>query len=58
MLLTVRPGDEIIVDGTSYPYPLTFQVSAVSENLSWPPLHMQVTTDGSQVSLGKLKIGR
>ncbi|MFY9141214.1 MAG: hypothetical protein WBJ83_01195 [Thermacetogeniaceae bacterium] len=58
VLLTVRPGDEIIVDGTAYPYPLTFQVSAVSENVSWPPLNQQVTTKGSQVSLGKVKIDR
>jgi len=58
VLLTVRPGDEIIVDGTAYPYPLTFQVSAVSENVSWPPKRQQVTTDGSRVSLGKVKFVR
>jgi hypothetical protein len=58
VLLTVRPGDEIILDGTAYPYPLTFQVCAVSSGVSWPPINYQVTTDKSRVSLGKVKMER
>ncbi len=55
VLLTVEAGDEIVIDGTAYPYPITFQVSSVSEGVCWPPVNYQVSTDSSRVSLGKVK---
>lgn len=54
--LAVQAGDEITIDGTAYPYPITFQVSAVSQGVSWPPINYQVSTDNSRVSLGKVKM--
>lgn len=56
VLLPVQAGDEIVVDGTAYQYPITFQVSTVSKGVSWPPVNYQVTTDASRVSLGKVGI--
>lgn len=56
VLLPVRVGDEIIIDGTAYSYPITFQVSEVSQGVCWPPVNYQVTTDTSRVSLGKVRI--
>jgi hypothetical protein len=53
--LSVRAGDEIIIDGTAYPYPILFQVSETSKNVCWPQVNYQVTTDTSRVSLGKVR---
>lgn len=53
--LSVRPGDEIIIDGTAYPYPILFQVSETSKKVCWPQVNYQVTTDTSRVSLGKVR---
>ncbi|HHY31170.1 MAG TPA: hypothetical protein GX520_10940 [Syntrophaceticus sp.] len=56
VLLPVKAGDEIVLDGTAYPYPITFQVSAVSQGVCWPPVNYRVTTDTSRASLGKVRI--
>ncbi|HHV35639.1 MAG TPA: hypothetical protein GXX59_08700 [Syntrophomonadaceae bacterium] len=56
ILLPVKVGDEIMIDGTAYPYPITFKVSAVSRGVCWPPVNYRVTTDTSRVSLGKVRI--
>ncbi len=56
ILLSVRAGDEIIVDGTAYSYPLKYQVSSVSPGVCWPEINYQVTTNASRASLGKVQI--
>lgn len=55
VLLSVRPGDEIVIDGTVYSYPIVFQVSETSEQVCWPQVNHQVTTDASRVSLGQVR---
>jgi hypothetical protein len=56
VLFPVKAGDEIVLDGSAYPYPITFQVSAVSQGVCWPPVNYRVRTDTSRVSLGKVRI--
>lgn len=54
----VHSGDEIMIDGSAYDCQLAFQVTAVSRGVVWPPVDYRVTTDASQVSLGKVWIER
>ena len=55
VLLSVRAGDEIIIDGTAYLCPIVFQVSETSNKVCWPQVNHQVTTDASRVSLGQVR---
>lgn len=56
VILRVRSGDELLIDGSAYDCPLIFQVTAVSSGVCWPPANYRVTTNASQVSLGKVQI--
>lgn len=56
--LKVCSGDEIVIDGSTYDCQLVFQITAVSMGVLWPPVDYRVTTDASQVSLGRVWIER
>lgn len=58
ILLQVRSGDELLIDGSAYDCPLTFQVTAVSPEVCWPPANYRVTTNASRVSLGTVRMER
>lgn len=56
VLIDVKNGDEIRIDGSAYSCPLTFRVEKVSPGVAWPMINYQVKTEGSVASLGKVEM--
>lgn len=56
IVITVRDGDEILIDGTKHKAPLTFRIKRLSAAMLWPPSDYLVTTSLSRVSLGRVKM--
>ncbi|NPV28602.1 MAG: hypothetical protein HPY58_02885 [Firmicutes bacterium] len=52
----VREGDEIQIDASAYVSPLAFRVSKVSPEVSWPRVNCLIETNGTRVSMGKVKL--
>lgn len=56
VVITVRDGDEILIDGSKHKEPLTFRIKRLSAAVLWPPSDYLVTTSSSRVSLGRVKM--
>lgn len=56
VMIRVRNGDLITIDGTDCRNTLTYRVIAVSSGVTWPHTNYSVQTHASSVLLGKVSI--
>ncbi|MGE5415163.1 MAG: hypothetical protein ACM3UZ_00090 [Acidobacteriota bacterium] len=56
VILPVQPGDMIEIDTTSYNKPVTFKVTAVSNNIAFPHPGILLISDGAITLLGEIKV--